>query len=280
MTRKNSATAALVLSLFAGGCVNTPTGGVYTLNPESISLDHDSGFPLAIVFDYVAVPEVVDRPEFVLSVNSARVRIVETARWSKPLRTQIAAVLAVDMKRLLRDSSVFKERMNDVPIYRVAVNVRTFDLKLGEGAVLSIGWSILTPDSKHVLNGRSAVLQRVSREGFDALVDAQSRALASVSADMADAIVTSIRAKSQAPGKIFDVKTDRGADECVARKSAIYRHEEEAPLDAACRAGGEQNDILPSTSFNTFSREQAVHSLANPSTAYHSVEAGTRGTES
>lgn len=56
----------------------------------------DPGIPLAFVVDYVGIPELVDRPEFVIRINPSQVRIVETARWSEPLRIQIAKVLALD----------------------------------------------------------------------------------------------------------------------------------------------------------------------------------------
>ncbi|WP_083615337.1 PqiC family protein [Paraburkholderia sp. SOS3] len=206
------ATAAIPVLLCAGGCIGMPNGGVYSLNPtpiSQISQNHESGLPLGVVVDYVAIPEVVDRPEFVLRINPLQVRVVETARWSEPLKTQIASVLTVDLKRMLRVPPGVKPHTHDVPTFRIAINVQTFDLRLGEGAVLSVEWSILTPDSKRVLNGRSIVLQRVGRESFDGLVDAQSRALAAVSGDMADAIMSALQKKSHAPGRIYDVRSNQ-----------------------------------------------------------------------
>ncbi|MFC0402298.1 PqiC family protein [Paraburkholderia rhizosphaerae] len=197
--------------LLAGGCAHGPSGGVYTLNSEQLRQKRDLGIPLSIVVDYVAVPEVVDRPELVLRINPEQVRVVESARWSEPLKAQIATVLAIDLKRLLRSAPASDAHTADRPTVRIALNVRAFDATPGKGAVLSVGWSILTPDFKRVLNGRSIVIQRVDRNNYDALVDAQSRALAEVSADIADAIMSAFEKKPRATGRIFNVRSNRFA---------------------------------------------------------------------
>ena len=205
---------SIPLLLLAGACAHSPAGSDYKLVSEALRPAMDPGVPLALIVDYVAVPDVVDRPELVLRINPSQVRIVETARWQEPLRTQIANVLALDLKRLFRDSLVSTaSQTTDRPIVRLAINVRAFDSMPGSAVGLSVSWSILTPDLKQVLNGKSVVLQRVDGDNYDALVDAQSRALAAVSGDMADAIMSAIRKKPPiASGRIFDARSNQQSD--------------------------------------------------------------------
>jgi hypothetical protein len=197
--------------LLTGACANTPSGSVYTLNIEQSGQDLDLGVPLAVVVDYVAVPEEVDRPQLVVRINESQVRIVEAARWSEPLKSQIGNVMAVDLARLFRDARVYAtSQSTDRPTIRLAITVRMFDATPGKGAMLAVVWSILTPDSTHVLNGKSVVLRRVDSDGYDALVNAQSRALAAVSGDMADAIMSAIQKKPHAVGPTFNAKDPGG----------------------------------------------------------------------
>ena len=214
MKRCYGSIVSIPLLLLVGACAQAPSSGAYKLSPEALRPAMDPGVPLALVVDYVAVPELVDRPELVLRINPSQIRIAETARWSEPLRTQIAEVLALDLKRLFRDSLVStSSQTTDRPIVRLAINVRTFESTPGSAVMLSVAWSILTPDLKQVLNGRSVVLQRVEGESYDALVDAQSRAFAAVSGDMADSIMSALKKKpSNEVGRIFDARSTNGSD--------------------------------------------------------------------
>jgi uncharacterized protein len=193
---------AMLLCTFVCACANTPRGGNYSLNAESLRQDTDPGMPLAIVIDYVTIPKLVDRPQFVLRVGRSQVRVDDAARWRAPLKNQIATVIAADLGQLFRDAVVSTSSASTSsqptgrPTVRLAINVQTFDSVPGSGAVLVVSWSILTPDSSRALNGKSVVVQQVDHDGYDALVDAHSRALAAVSEDIATMIASGIRKRS------------------------------------------------------------------------------------
>jgi uncharacterized protein len=185
---------AMLLCTFLSACVNTPRTSNYSLNAESLRQDTDPGMPLAIVIDDVTIPKLVDRPQFVLRVDQSQVRVDNAARWRVPLKKQITTVIAADLGQLFRDARVSTSTQStDRPTVRLAINVRTFDSVPGSGAVLVVFWSILTPNSNRALNGKSVVIQQVDRDGYDALVDAHSRALAAVSEDIATMIASGIR---------------------------------------------------------------------------------------
>jgi uncharacterized protein len=197
----------ILVSMFLGACANSTNGSIYRLNAEHLVQDMDPGMPIAIVIDYVSIPELVDRPQFVIRVNQSQVRVDEAARWGEPLRIQIASVIAADLGQLFRDALVStSSQPTDRPTVRLAISVQTFDSTPGVNAVLVVFWSILTPNFEHVLNGKSVVIQQVDRDGYDALVDAHSRALAAVSDDIATAIVSGINKKPGEVGRIFTAK--------------------------------------------------------------------------
>ena len=185
---------AMLLWTCVCACANAPRGSNYSLNPASLRQDTDPGMPLAIVIDDVTIPKLVDRPQFVLRVGQSQVRVDDAARWRAPLKKQIATVIAADLGQLFRDTVVStSSKSTDRPTVRLAINVQTFDSVPGSGAVLVVSWSILTPNSGRALNGKSVVVQKVDRDGYDALVDAHSRALAAVSEDIATTIASGIR---------------------------------------------------------------------------------------
>ncbi|GAB7523100.1 PqiC family protein [Paraburkholderia sp. 2C] len=190
---------AMLLWMFVCACTNTPRTGHYSLNAQSLRQNTDAGMPLAIVIDDVTIPKLVDRPQFVLRVGQSQVRVDDAARWRVPLKSQIATVIAADLGQLFRDAIVSTSSVStssqstDRLKVRLAINVQKFDSVPGSGTVLVVFWSMLTPGSNRALNGKSVVIEQVDRDGYEALVDAHSRALAAVSEDIATMIASGIR---------------------------------------------------------------------------------------
>ncbi|MEI6001766.1 membrane integrity-associated transporter subunit PqiC [Paraburkholderia bengalensis] len=186
------------LVMFLGACASTPRPSFYRLASQPFPQRIDYvGAPLVIVIDDVTIPEVVDRPQLVYRASESQVRVDDFARWAEPLKSQIADVVAADLRELFRDALVFTApQKSDRPTVRVTINVRTFDSVPGEHAVLVINWSILTPGAKQFFKAKSGIVQGVDGAGYDALVDAHSRALADFSVDVALAIVSELRKNS------------------------------------------------------------------------------------
>ena len=75
------------------------------------------------------------------------------------------------------------------PNVRIALDIRQFDGRLGEYASLNATWMIIGPDGDAPLLVRRTIIQEaVTGEGYDGLVDAQSRALAGLCRDIAKAL--------------------------------------------------------------------------------------------
>lgn len=195
MIRRLYTLIVTVLFVFvAAACARSPRSEFYTLKSEPMPRLVAPVTPPAIVIDMVTVPEMVERPQLVLRVSPAQVTVDEFARWAQPLKSQIADVLAADLGELFPDSLVFSApRSIGKPAVHVSINVQVFDSSVGESAVLVALWSVRYADAKEASAGKCVVHEPVSGQGYDALVDAHSRALATLSRELSNAIVAGMK---------------------------------------------------------------------------------------
>jgi uncharacterized protein len=182
----------LVVSMIAvGACARSPHAEFYTLSAEPMDRLVATVVPAAIVIDTVTVPDLVDRPQLVLRVSQSQVRIDEFARWAEPLKNQIAGVLAANLGELFPDAVVFGFPQSAAkPAVRLSVNVQVFDSSAGEGTLMVALWTIRFPGVTGATDGKVALHEQVSGPGYDALVDAHSRALATLSREISQAIIS------------------------------------------------------------------------------------------
>ena len=183
---------AILLTLFAG-CATSPASKFYTLSPVQAveqSVEQSSGgHPVTIAIDPVTVPELVDRSQIVTKLDANRVSIDEFARWAEPLKKQIPSVLAADLGRFIPGAivSTYPQRVDD-NAYRISIDVQAFDSSTNGTVTLAVIWSVRSPKGGENVSGRSVVHETAGGPGYDALVKAHSRALASVASDIAVAM--------------------------------------------------------------------------------------------
>jgi len=185
--------SALVMAVFVTvgfGCGTSPPPRFFTLASEPPASAAAAIAPvLTIAVGPVTVPELVDRPQFVLRSAPNAVEIAELARWAAPLKSEIPRVIADHLARLIdgaRTWSSAQRASSGLPDYRVLVDIQRFEMTPGEGAMLQALWTVRARDGAPV-SGRSVVTEPAGA-GYDDLVAAHSRALASVSRDIATAI--------------------------------------------------------------------------------------------
>jgi uncharacterized lipoprotein YmbA len=171
-------------------CGTSPEERFFTLaaDPSPARTATQSTPAFSIIVGPVTVPEIVDRPQFVLRSSANRVEIAELARWAAPLKSEIPRIVADNLGGLLEGSrpSTSAQRATGVPDYRVLIDVQRFESAPGEGATVHALWEVRGRTGMPVA-GRSAVTEPASA-GYDDLVAAHSRALAAVSRDIAAAI--------------------------------------------------------------------------------------------
>ena len=150
----------------------------------------------SIVVGPVTVPELVDRPHFVVRSAPNRVAVEEQVRWAAPLKSEIPRVVADHLARLLEGSrtATSAQRAALVPDYRVLIDIQRFETSPQEGATIQALWTVRPTDGA-AFTGRSLVTEAAG-PGYDDLVAAHSRALAAVSRDIAAAITAARSVKT------------------------------------------------------------------------------------
>jgi uncharacterized lipoprotein YmbA len=142
------------------------------------------------------VPAVVDRPQFVVQVAPNRVTVDEFHRWAAPLDDGIARAVAGNLAALLGTPDVAAAPLaNFDPTYRVTINVQRFESIRGEAVVVDAAWAVRKTGSTEARAGRTLARETVQDDSYEALAAAHSRALATVSGDIAAAIRSQAKEK-------------------------------------------------------------------------------------
>jgi len=182
--------AFALCAVMATGCGRTARSKFYTL--ESLATP-DAG-PLAryaVIVGPVTVPAAVDRPEMVMQVGPNRVTVDEFNRWAAPLDQSIARTVAGDLTALLGTPRVATGLLaNFEPAYRVTIEVQRFDSIPGQEAALDAIWVVRRTKNGETWSGRTVAREPVQSASIDAVAAAHSRALATLSGDVAAAIRT------------------------------------------------------------------------------------------
>jgi uncharacterized lipoprotein YmbA len=176
-----------LLAAAAGGCASAQSK-FYTL-ASTARTDGAPAAPYAVIVGPVSVPASVDRPEIVVQVAPNQVQIDEFNRWAAPLSDSIARAVAGNLAVLLGTQDVAAAPLaNFNPAYRVTINVQRFESVPGESVLVEAVWAVRTTASGTTRSGRTVASEAVQGKGYDALAAAHSRALATVSIDIAGAI--------------------------------------------------------------------------------------------
>ena len=186
--RMGRALAVALIAAAVAGCGRTASSKFYTL--ESLATP-DAG-PLAryaVVVGPVKIPASVDRPEMVMQVGQNRVTVDEFNRWAAPLDQSIARTVAGDLTALLGTPRVATAPLaNFDAAYRVTIEVQRFDSVPGQEAALDAVWVVRRAKGGETRSGRTVAREPVQDASIDALAAAHSRALATLSGDVAAAI--------------------------------------------------------------------------------------------
>ncbi len=192
-------TAVMLAAAVVNGCASSPQASFYTLSIErpQESAGDGTAAPIptwAIVMGAVTVPEIVDRPQFVMRADVNRITLDEFSRWAEPLKSQIRRVIAADLAVQFPDAlvSAFPQNVDHALTYFVSVDVESFE-SAPDAASVSVLWSVKPPKEGKPVSGRTVVSEPTGTQGNEALVAAHSKAMAAVSNAIAAAIRTTRR---------------------------------------------------------------------------------------
>jgi len=175
----------------AAGCSASPTARFYTLASTATASDAQPPVHGGVVVGPISIPAAVDRPQFVVQVAPNRVEVNEFHRWAAPLHDGIARAVAGDLTLLLGTPDVAAAPgANFSPAYRVTINVQRFDATPGDAVQFEAVWTVRQTASGDTRSGRTVCREAAHSTAFDALAAAYSRALATMSGEIAAAIRT------------------------------------------------------------------------------------------
>jgi uncharacterized lipoprotein YmbA len=189
MKHRTLITALCLTASLLAGCGISPRVTYYTLN---VAATPDSTAPALepVAIGPVTMPELLDRPLLVVRTTANRVDVLETHRWAEPLKSEIPKIIAADLTLLLNQTrvSVYPQNAAQDADYRILIDIQRFDMTAAQGGSLEALWTVRRAAGGIPLNGRTVVSEPAAASGYDALVAAQSRALAVLSRDLAKAL--------------------------------------------------------------------------------------------
>jgi uncharacterized lipoprotein YmbA len=186
--------AALLLTISSlTGCLGSPRETYYTLSASTAvtgaaSASGESAYSIAV--GPITLPEVVDRPQFVLRVGPNEVTFVELHRWAGSLKTEIPRIiadnLAVDLN--VKRVAAYPQSAGDNADYRVLVDIQRFDSTIGESVTIDALWTVKRVSDGVLRTGRSTARESSRGGSYETMVAAHSRALAAISHEIAEDI--------------------------------------------------------------------------------------------
>jgi uncharacterized lipoprotein YmbA len=185
-------TLGLALSLMAlSGCFlmkSQPTQ-YYTLNAMQqpvVRPDFNSRFMVSV--GPVILPDSLRRPQIAIRTNDNQIDFSEFHKWAGPLTDETKRILAEDIGILLAEegATVSTDELPIEPDYRVILNINRFDGMPGETVLLNAVWTLKDQKNRKIIAvNQSLLTEHVSGTGYPDLVNAQSRALAALSMEIA-----------------------------------------------------------------------------------------------
>lgn len=179
----------------ASGCARSQSARFYTLNSLTDAGSEERGPSaeggVAIGLGPIELPEYLDRQQIVTRVSANEVEFAEFHRWAAPLKDDLLRTIAGNLSILLdTDRVALYPWMAETPVdCQVRIDVIRFDGWLGKRVLLETKWAVLGKDPARALRaGESTLEEPVKGHDYEALVAAQSRALAALSREIAQVV--------------------------------------------------------------------------------------------
>jgi uncharacterized lipoprotein YmbA len=179
------------------GCASSPNPRFYLLSslegtsPEVKPSGEERCFSIGI--GPISIPYYLDRPQIVTRGASNEFTLAEFDRWGEPVGDNLKRALAANLSILLCTKTIaFFPWRGGIPVdYRIEMEVLRFDGSLGGNVSLDAWWMVSGGDGKKILaSKRSTLTEAVGGQDYKSLVSAESRALGTLSREIAETIRT------------------------------------------------------------------------------------------
>lgn len=185
----------VVMGLWTGCFGTTPPAVFYSLTPiENVAttLPPAAEGKIAIGIGPIKFPDELNRPSIVTRSGRNRLEVNQFHRWGGSLEKNFTQVMEENLALLVKTDQVMARPWERYfqPDVRLALDIRQFDGRLGEYASLNVTWMIVGPEGDTPLLVRRTIIQEtVTEKGYEALVDAQSRAVAKLCREIAEVLL-------------------------------------------------------------------------------------------
>jgi len=161
----------LLLLATLAACSSPPRERFYTLDAPEAPASADAALSIAV--GPVTIPDLVDRPQFVVRLGANQVK------------SAIARVVAANLASALSARAV--SQRNAEADYRVALDVQRFDSGPGDSVLIDAAWTVVSSKGAR-RSGRSVVQEKVKTMEYGSVAAGHSAALATISREIAQAI--------------------------------------------------------------------------------------------
>jgi uncharacterized lipoprotein YmbA len=181
----------LALSGLAAGslaaCASVEPDRFYTLEASASGQTQPKAGAFSVALGPLTLPELVDRPQLVLRSAANRVTLLEHQRWAESLKSNLARVLASNLRTELGGVTVaaYGDNASRDAKYLVLVDVTRFDAEQDQAVTLEAVWSVRDVAGSVLQSGHANLREATQAGSVDALVAAHGRTLARVSAEIA-----------------------------------------------------------------------------------------------
>lgn len=195
--KRRTTLAILVVTVLAvAACESAPTR-FYTLEAgaeaNAAAAPSETIRPLTVGLGPVVVAKYLDRTGVVRRESRYEVSVSELDKWAEPLDSLVPRVLAEGLTRDLGTAEVYVVPRRRPPAvdYQIEAEILRFDADASGAAVLTALWEVYSPGRDDpLLIRRSNLREEVAGPGYAEVAAAMSRALAGLSAEMADGLRT------------------------------------------------------------------------------------------
>lgn len=176
--------------VFGAGCLGprADTSAFFLLSPVPPPAA-ESPVPVRIGLGPITIPGYLDRLQMVERLSDNELAVSEVDRWAEPLGGNIGRTLEANLAALLPGSAyvAFPWYASEAPDLAVSVTFRRFEADASGAVALEATWR-LTRDGADVDGGAALFEDQANAPGRAATVEAQSRVLAELSAEIAAAV--------------------------------------------------------------------------------------------
>lgn len=181
----------VLLALALGGCFRSEKPvHYYMLHAETGGHGAASGDGPLVGLGPVRIPAYLDRSQIVSALSGQEYTLSDEHRWAERLEVTIARVSAENLARMIpTDRIVLHPWARDArPDLQVAIEIRDLYLDAAGTARLGAQWTLRSNDRPNAVTRSFNCSQAAAPGDFARMVEAESRCLARLNRDIADAV--------------------------------------------------------------------------------------------